>query len=44
MGSNQLPLAIAQAEARSKKFGSDLLVQVQGVSSKGSEKLPGFCG
>ncbi len=44
MRSNQVPLAAAQAEARSRKLGSDLLGQVQGVFSKGPRKLSGLCG
>ncbi len=38
--SNQLPLTAAQAEARSKKLGSNLLGQVQGVPPKGPRRLP----
>ncbi len=41
---NQLPLAAAQGEARSRKLGSDLLGRVQGVSPKGLRRFPGLCG
>ncbi len=44
LGPNQLPLAAAQAEARSRNFGSDLLGQVQGVSLKGPRRFSGLCG
>ncbi len=43
VGLNQLPLATTQAEARRKKFSSDLLGQVQGIFPKGPRRLSGFC-
>ncbi len=44
LGSNQLPLATVQVEARSRKLGSDLLGRVQDISPKSHKRFPGLCG
>ncbi len=43
-GLNQLPLVIAQVEARSRKLGPNLLGWVQSIPPKGPRRLLGLCG